>query len=63
MGYRNTQPEEKKHEADTELKAIALRVFGSSDGVRPKFPRTGELIQEAMEQAYNLGKKKGTKNV
>ena len=48
---------EKKHEADAELKAIAMRVFGSNDGIRPKFPHTGELIQEAMEQAYDLGKK------
>lgn len=46
-----------KHEADAELKAIALRIFGTRDSITPIFPRSGELIQEAMEHAYDLGKK------
>lgn len=47
---------QKRHEADAELRAIALRVFGTRDGVTPLFPRSGELIQEVMEKAYDLGK-------
>ena len=26
--------------------AIAIKVFGSNDGIRPKFPQRGEAIQE-----------------
>ncbi len=46
-------------ESSPELRKIALKVFGSTDGVRPKFPRSGELIQEAMEKAYEMGKTVG----
>ena len=38
------------------LKELALKVFGTTDGMRPLFPRSGEKIQEALERAYDLGK-------
>jgi hypothetical protein len=49
-------PTFKETEENAKLKAIALRVFGTTDGIRPLFPRSGEVIQEAMKQAYELGK-------
>jgi len=37
------------------IKQIALEVFGSNDGIRPRFPHTGEKIQEAMELSFKAG--------
>ena len=37
------------------VKQIALDVFGTKDGIRPQFPRTGEKIQEAMELSFKAG--------
>lgn len=55
---RTTNPIQRMSIGDQspELKAIALQVFGSRDGMTPLFPRSGELIQEAMKRAYELGK-------
>lgn len=37
------------------VKQIALEVFGTNDGIRPKFPKGGELIQAAMEESFKAG--------
>ena len=34
-----------------ELLDLAMHVFGTKDGIRPFFPRSGEAIQGAMESA------------
>ena len=38
------------------LMEMALAVFGTTDGIRPLFPRSGEKIQEALEKAFDLGR-------
>ena len=40
---------------EDKLKEIALEVFGSNDGVKPRFPKTGQKIQEAMEISFKAG--------
>ena len=40
------------------LKQIAIGIFGSVDGTRPKMPKRGESIQEAMEASLEAGIKK-----
>ncbi len=42
-------------EAKDILKQIALEIFGTNDGIRPRFPHTGEKIQEAMEISFKAG--------
>ncbi len=41
---------------------IALKTFGSRDGIRPLFPSSGEKIQEAMEAAFKAGYKQGVED-
>ncbi len=48
-----------KVEDDATVKSIALKVFGSNDGIRPRFPHTGGAIQEAMELSFAAGEKQG----
>ena len=40
---------------DTVIKKIALDTFGTNDGIRPKFPKDGGLIQTAMEISFKAG--------
>ena len=44
-------------EAKDTVKQIALDVFGTSDNIRSRFPRTGEKIQEAMELSFKAGRR------
>ena len=45
------------------VKQIALDVFGTKDGIRPQFPRTGEKIQEAMELSFKAGADENVRSV
>ena len=42
-------------EAKDILKRIALETFGTNDGVRPKIPKSGKVIQTAMELSFKAG--------